>query len=495
VKTGSLTRIRGLEHRVDGDTGPSHGQASEEGKIVKLFRDLHGNLVAGARVAGFMPVDRWQFRPGPDQSVLLVILLSLAGVFLSFAITKPDRIFNSFGLATIGVTSLALLLACYAVARLHRRSYEFGTILAAAASALTIIYLFAGVVLQVLWAAGPYLTGENLLGLQIAIAAIALVAVTRSVHMVFGGSLVRAGALAAPMLVLILSYNVVPKEALWISIAEEPETAETAIDFDPDVESIYYRQAALLDAAAGALAPHREDATDLYFVGFAGHAHQDVFMKEVRAVRGLFDKRFDTKHRSLLLINNPATIETAPLANRHNLTVALQQVAARMDTEQDILFLFLTSHGSSYLLSTKFYPLGLNDLTADDLKAALTKSGIKWRVVVVSACYSGSFINTLRDANTLVLTASSATANSFGCSDLADWTYFGKAYFDEALRQTYSFSDAFDTAVKSIAAREESEQLKASEPQIHIGARIRPLLQQLSDRLSGYDDGQIAELP
>lgn len=462
---------------------------------MKLFRDLHGNLAAGARVAGFMPVDRWQFRPSPDQSVLLVTLLSLAGIFLSFAVTKPDRVFNSFGLATIGVTSLALLLSCYAVARLHRRSYEFATILAAAASALTIIYILAGVVLQVLWAAGPYLTGNNLGVLHAVIASLCLIAIMRAVHLVFGGSLAKAGVLAAPMLVLILSYNFVPKEALWISIAEEPESVETAVDFDPDVEATYYRQPALLAVATGALAPQREDAVDLYFVGFAGHAHQDVFMKEVRAVRGLFDKRFDTRHRSLLLINNPTTIDSAPLANRHNLTVALQQVAARMDTEQDILFLFLTSHGSSYLLSTKFYPLGLNDLTADDLKVALAKSGIKWRVVVVSACYSGSFIDTLRDANTLVLTASSATANSFGCSDLAEWTYFGKAYFDEALRQTYSFADAFDTAVKSIAAREESEQLKASEPQIHMGDRIRPLLQRLSDRLSGHGDGQIAELP
>ncbi len=115
--------------------------------------------------------------------------------------------------------------------------------------------------------------------------------------------------------------------------------------------------------------------------------------------------------------------------------------------------------------------------------------------MVVSACYSGSFIDSLRDPNTLVMTASSATANSFGCSDLAEWTYFGKAYFDEALRKTYSFSDAFEVAVKTIDAREETEQLKASEPQMHIGARIRPLLQRLSDRLGGHGDGQIAELP
>ena len=64
----------------------------------------------------------------------------------------------------------------------------------------------------------------------------------------------------------------------------------------------------------------------------------------------------------------------------------------------------------------------------------LDDAGIRNRVIVVSSCYSGTFVDALRDDDTLVMTASAKDRNSFGCSNEADFTYFGKAYFDEALR-------------------------------------------------------------
>jgi hypothetical protein len=39
----------------------------------------------------------------------------------------------------------------------------------------------------------------------------------------------------------------------------------------------------------------------------------------------------------------------------------------------------------------------------------------------------------------LIITASAeANKTSFGCTDDADFTYFGRAFFDEALRQEHS---------------------------------------------------------
>ncbi|WP_084683783.1 C13 family peptidase [Psychromonas hadalis] len=55
----------------------------------------------------------------------------------------------------------------------------------------------------------------------------------------------------------------------------------------------------------------------------------------------------------------------------------------------------------------------------------LLKSKIKWKVIVVSACYSGIYIETLADEYTLVMTASNAEQPSFGCSNSANFTYFG----------------------------------------------------------------------
>jgi len=101
-------------------------------------------------------------------------------------------------------------------------------------------------------------------------------------------------------------------------------------------------------------------------------------------------------------------------------------------------------------------------------------------VVVVSACYSGSFVDALKDDGTLAIAASAADRNSFGCSNDADFTYFGKAYFDEALRHTYSFSEAFDIAKTAIAERERKESLRSSDPRMFVGESIGRALQRFA---------------
>jgi hypothetical protein len=94
-------------------------------------------------------------------------------------------------------------------------------------------------------------------------------------------------------------------------------------------------------------------------------------------------------------------------------------------------------------------------------------------------------VEPLKDDNTVVITASAADRNSFGCSNEAEWTYFGKAYFDEALRGTYSFTQAFEQAKPVIAARERRDGYDPSNPQMVVGdaiaARLRILERQLEN--------------
>ena len=250
-----------------------------------------------------------------------------------------------------------------------------------------------------------------------------------------------------------------------------------------NVEQIYYAQYRLIAKATRGLAPQRPGVTDLYFVGFAGDAGQDVFLREILSVRTLFDERFDTRGRAVTLVNNRATVASEPLASSHNLLAALAQVATRMDPDEDVLFLFLTTHGTPGVLAVEFPPLQLNNLTALNLRKMLDDAGIKWRVIVISACYSGSFIEPLRTETSLIVTASRSDRVSFGCSHENDFTYFGRAYFNEALRRTYSFIDAHADASKRVGQWESTEELKPSLPQIHVGAAIRPKLAEIEARL------------
>ena len=88
------------------------------------------------------------------------------------------------------------------------------------------------------------------------------------------------------------------------------------------------------------------------------------------------------------------------------------------------------------------------------------------KVIVISACYSGGYIAPLKDDRTLIMTAARPDRVSFGCSEEADFTYFGDALFAEALNQTDDLKQAFELARASVAERERREGFEASEPQL-----------------------------
>ena len=104
---------------------------------------------------------------------------------------------------------------------------------------------------------------------------------------------------------------------------------------------------------------------------------------------------------------------------------------------------------------------------------------IKWRIIVISACYSGGFIPHLENDHTLIMTAASSKRTSFGCSDTSEMTYFGKAFFKEALPKAASFEEAFETAKKLVYEWETAEfksDENHSDPQISVGTEISAYL-------------------
>lgn len=250
---------------------------------------------------------------------------------------------------------------------------------------------------------------------------------------------------------------------------------------DVDVEATARRQPKLLERAlAGLQASAAGQPPHLFFVAFAGYGPQAVFKREALAVRDLFDARFGTRGRSLVLINNASTLDDIALASPANLDHALQRIGTVMNRDQDMLFLFLTSHGQKDLFAVEMPGFELADLTPASLKSMLDRSGIRNRVVVVSACHSGSFIPALADPNTLVVAAAHAERTSFGCDDTREWTYFGDAFFNRSLRRERSIERAFDHAKVLIARWEAEQRLERSLPQIAGGAALRQRLDALT---------------
>ena len=82
-------------------------------------------------------------------------------------------------------------------------------------------------------------------------------------------------------------------------------------------------------------------------------------------------------------------------------------------------------------------------------------------------------------ASNLNITAAAADRTSFGCSDTRDLTYFGEAFYRDALPGATDLRTAFQRAKATIAQREQAEDIEASNPQAFFGAAIEKQLSQL----------------
>lgn len=245
----------------------------------------------------------------------------------------------------------------------------------------------------------------------------------------------------------------------------------------PTPEQVIYAQPQLLDTALTRLSPRVAGKPNLYLLAFAGDGTEDVFRNEVEYAARLVRQRFGASAHALVLENNPAALTTRPLASWSNLEAALDGLAKVMKPDQDILLLYLTTHGGAdHSLLVDMDPLPLDQLDAVDLGAILKKRPFRWKVVVVNACYSGGFVPSLRGPGTLVLTAARSDRSSFGCGSESDVTYFGHAWLVDALNRTPDFIEAFQQARSEISGWEKSERLLPSEPQIDVGSGIEAQL-------------------
>ena len=283
----------------------------------------------------------------------------------------------------------------------------------------------------------------------------------------------RALIVAATLFTLVVWQMSVKSQPIW-KVEEIPPTF---------AEDAFYAQNQVLNKSLEAVQYGEFAQSHWYFLGVAGAGYQDVFKSEVERIKEQFDTRFGTFGRSLVLINNPTTRTKIPIASRTSMDLALRRIGQQMNRESDVLFLYMTSHGLPNQFEMENAPIDLNDVDPKWLKETLDKAGIRWRVIVISACYSGSFVPALQDDNTLIITASAADRASFGCSNEADYTYFGRAFFDQAMREQTSVSAAFEQAKATVAQWESAQGFEASEPQWSIGKNIEFMLPQLEQRL------------
>jgi hypothetical protein len=417
---------------------------------------------------------------GADVFIALIAVQALVSLGIAWADTEPPLRFSAAGvLPVLGEALLTLVAAWLLVALAGRRAVIWGAaaILLAASIATALIVRWPLTLAVTALARHDYAVPALLLELLSHLWWFLVL-------LVFAHWLAPL-RFARPLLAAVLAYAVsaaawwwLPAPSLLANVDDEDEVAGTADaqvedkgEAPPakfDTEAVMFGQRELLDAALQRIAPRQPGKPNLYVVAFAGDAEEDVFHHEAEYAERLFAQRFDAAGRVLVLENNAATVATRPLATWTNLTHALDAIAKKMDPAEDILLLYLTTHGSQeHELLVDLDPLPLYQIAPEDLADALkTTPRIRWKVLVVNACYSGGFVDALRDDSTMVISSARADRTSFGCGAQSDFTWFGKAFLVEALNRTTSLREAFDLAARSVAQWEAAEQEEPSEPQL-----------------------------
>ncbi len=300
------------------------------------------------------------------------------------------------------------------------------------------------------------------------------------------------------LLVFLLAFTVgvsVGAAALGTHPPDAPAPAKAAIENDDSAdqpivwpanvgspEQVLYAQAQRMQDAIDKLAPRTPGKSNLYLISFAGDGEENVFRNEVEYVEKLFSERFDAKGHVLTLINNPGTLDRRPIASLSNLELAVDALGKKLDPVADVLMVFITTHGSrAHELYVSLDPLPLDQIVPEDLADVFSESPIRQRVFVISACYSGGFVDALKGESTMVITAARGDRASFGCGTTSDITDFGRAFFVDALNRTASFSDAFADAKKEIDAWETRDEQTHSLPQISTTPAIEAGLKKWRD--------------
>ncbi|MEO8629929.1 MAG: C13 family peptidase [Betaproteobacteria bacterium] len=459
-------------------------ESSPPGSLRRSFVfGLIANLRAGARLATLRSITPDALYVSVEQLAAQVVLdIVLSFMFDFFAVGVHGR-FNTFGIPGAIFYLPCMLLAGYAVGRFDRTPGLALKLCIAWIAASQYVSLLS-LVLSAAAASDRIDYSQRAFALVYEWAPFAwwlIVLMSSTLRITYRGFPARlVGLLIAGVLVVVPNWYL-PRAAigpLWVDrYDDEPNATQLARYGAVASEQALYAQPRLLQHALNAVKRGVPGREEIYFIGVAGYAEEDVFLKELSVITRLFEQRFGTAGRSITLVNNPDTVLDKPIASITSLQRALNRMGEAMNRDEDIVFLYLTSHGSEdHRFALDFRPLRLHSLEPPALRSMLDESGIRWRVIVISACYAGGFIDALKDDHTLVITAADATHTSFGCGSASDFTYFGKAYFDQALRQTRSFVDAFALARRTIEERERLEGITRSYPQMFVGSAIEQKL-------------------
>lgn len=453
--------------------------------LQRFSLNFSANLIAAFwMLLGSVRAFLW-VKPSLGQFVCFLLVALSANVLFAWLAAELESAFNVQGLISYLVWPTIMLLAGIILAK---RSQNYSLVFVPA-----VLWLTADGILALVQSLIQFLILQNLLPEWAYTVAPVLFLVlfvwqTAALLLIFAKKLRWAWHER-----VLMSLGVVALLGVWQKNVNSQPIFKRQVHTPTILEADFYAQPVLLANELKAISKGNMGVSEWYFMGVAGFGGQDVFAHEIEQARQLFDVRFRTLGRSAVLINNRHTWQQYPIATQSSIALTLKKIGEQMNRDEDVLFLTLTSHGIVYedgtptgAIELDNPPLTLEAIDGKWLKEALDLAGIRWRVIVVSACYSGTMIEALSSPTTVIITASASDKASFGCTNEAHLTYFGQAFFVESMREGKSFVDVFNRAKRHVSEREALLGFEPSEPQMFVGALMKTALPEFEKDLFGH---------
>lgn len=223
--------------------------------------------------------------------------------------------------------------------------------------------------------------------------------------------------------------------------------------------------------------PPPEPPGRIIFAGLAMHSQAKAFRNDVE----LAEKWVKDIDPNALLVKlaNPARDQSSdwPQVTVENFALVMSKTA-EVAQPRDRVLLFISTHANPGLLNINAAGKHLQPLTPRMLSDALAPLKDVPTLVVLSACYSGAFIEPLKAPNRVVLTATDVRRTSFNCRYPGSHTPFAEALFGQPEAVSRSAMEWMTEAQKSIAAQEKRRKLPPSRPRMFVGDEAKAWAEQ-----------------
>ena len=278
-------------------------------------------------------------------------------------------------------------------------------------------------------------------------------------------------------------------------VFNEREAAQSGWSMEQNRSAIWHlAQHQRLATALDTLQPNRPGVVDVYVVSI-GLDSDPVFGREASEAAKVISRRYGAVGRTIFLTAgaDDKSVGT-PQGSPPNLAITLAAVAGKMNLKEDVLILFATTHGDPVAgLAYRDGTNGVGMIAPKRMEVLLDGLGFERRMILLSACFAGVFIPNLTTENSIIVTAASSKRSSFGCAPGNDWTFFGDALINNALRKNQSFEKATDEAVALISKWETDLKLVPSRPQVFVGDKAKIWLEPLEAKIPKVETAKVGK--